>query len=64
MVGVPAALGLAEDVHLLYLTGMVVPTAYRRKGVGNALLLKAGALAPKMTPPPVCVVGQCRLTPC
>ena len=39
----------------LYLTGMVVPTSMRRRGVGRALLARTEAIAPKMRPRPSCV---------
>lgn len=52
---VPSDLALEEDTHFLYLTGMVVPTAYRRRGIGQALLAKSEVLAAKMAPTPVCI---------
>ena len=52
---VPAQLSLPPDDHFLYLTGMVVPTSMRRRGVGRALLARTEAIASKMRPRPSCV---------
>lgn len=52
---VPSQLALAPDAHFLYLTGMVVPAAYRRRRIGQALLARSEALAPRMTPAPCCI---------
>ena len=40
---VPAQLALAPDAHFVYLTGMVVPVAYRLRRTGQALLSKSSA---------------------
>jgi ribosomal protein S18 acetylase RimI-like enzyme len=52
---VPTELNLPEDTHFLYLTGMVVPATYRRRGIGQALLLRCEAMAGKIEPAPACV---------
>lgn len=55
VVDVPSQLALAPDAHFLYLTGMVVPEKYRRRRIGQSLLSRCAALAPKMQPPPACI---------
>lgn len=57
---VPAQLGLPPDAHFLYLTGMVVPAAMRRGGIGDALLREAEALAERLDPKPTCVALHVR----
>jgi len=52
---VPTELNLPEDTHFLYLTGMVVPATYRRRGIGQALLHRCEAMAGKIEPAPACV---------
>ena len=52
---VPTELNLPEDGHFLYLTGMVVPSTYRRRGIGHALLARCEAMAGKIEPAPACV---------
>ena len=42
---VPALLNLPPDGHFLYLTGMVVPSTFRRRGIGQALLRRSEAMA-------------------
>ena len=49
---VPTELNLPEDTHFLYLTGMVVPATYRRRGIGQALLHRCEAMAGKIEPAP------------
>ena len=46
---VPAQLGLNETSHFLYLTGMVVPTEFRRMGIGDALLGRCKTVAKNLT---------------
>ena len=52
---VPALLNLPPDGHFLYLTGMVVPSTFRRRGIGQALLRRSEAMARKIQPAPECV---------
>jgi ribosomal protein S18 acetylase RimI-like enzyme len=57
---VPTQLGLPEDAHFLYLTGMVVPVAMRRGGIGDALLREAESVAERLDPKPTCVALHVR----
>ena len=57
---VPAQLGLPEDAHFLYLTGMVVPASMRRGGIGDALLREAQEIAARLDPQPSCVALHVR----
>lgn len=57
---VPAQLGLPEDAHFLYLTGMVVPASMRRGGIGDALLRETQEIAARLDPRPSCVALHVR----
>ena len=57
---VPAQLGLPEDAHFLYLTGMVVPASMRRGGIGDALLRETREIAARLDPKPSCVALHVR----
>ena len=53
-------MGLPEDAHFLYLTGMVVPASMRRGGIGDALLREAQEIAARLDPRPSCVALHVR----